>query len=104
MNCGVLILLGSGDEAPLPHTAAVLRMFCHQARHKLILLLLTGTSWDLNNTAVKQEHMGGPSDDSTGSRVSHMFLFLTFQALSCFLCALRSSAVGTGKRRNRKLD
>lgn len=48
---------------------AVLRMFSHDS------FSLTGTSWDLNNTAVKQEHMSGPSDDSTSSRVSHMFLF-----------------------------
>lgn len=38
-------------------------------------LLLTGTSWDLNNAAVKQESVSGPSDDSSGSGVSHMFLF-----------------------------
>ncbi|KAI4804800.1 hypothetical protein KUCAC02_026414 [Chaenocephalus aceratus] len=29
---------------------------------------LAGTAWDLSNTAVKQEHMSGPSGDSTSSR------------------------------------
>lgn len=69
-------------------------------------LLLTGTSWDLNNAAVKQESMSGPSDDSSGSRVSHMFLFFSFvfQSLSNSLRALRDSAVGKGKRRIGKLD
>lgn len=102
MSCRALMLLGSGDEALLPRARAVLRMFCHEARQNFILLFLTGTSWDLNNAAVKQEHMGGPSGDSASSGVSHMSL--TVQALLCFLCALRSSAVGTGKRRVWKLD
>lgn len=43
--------------------------------------VLQGTSWDLNNAAVKQEHMGGLSGDSTDSTVSHMFLFLAVQTL-----------------------
>ncbi|KAM9341529.1 oxidation resistance protein 1 [Symphorus nematophorus] len=40
----------------------------HIRNPKLRQYYLQGTSWDLNNTAVKQEHLGGPSDDSTGSR------------------------------------
>lgn len=36
----------------------------------------------MNNTAVKQENKGGPSDDSTNnSTVSHMFLFLTIDLI-----------------------
>ncbi len=68
MSCSVLILLGSGDEVLLPHTCAQDVL----AWQKLIILSLTGTSWDLNNAAVKQEHVGGPSGDSTSSRVSHI--------------------------------
>lgn len=46
---------------------------------KEMYFFLTGTSWDPNNAAVKQEHMGGLSGDSTGSTVSHMFFFLAIQ-------------------------
>ncbi|XP_034530646.1 nuclear receptor coactivator 7 isoform X2 [Notolabrus celidotus] len=40
----------------------------HIRNPKLRQYYLQGTSLHLNNTAVKQEHMAGPSDDSTGSR------------------------------------
>lgn len=59
---------------------------------------LTGTSWDLNNTAVKQEHMSGPSDDSTSSRVSHMFLFSDFIVLLVCIEEHSSTRGKTGKR------
>ncbi|XP_070834949.1 nuclear receptor coactivator 7 isoform X2 [Chaetodon trifascialis] len=39
----------------------------HIRNPKLRQYYLRGTSWDLNNTAVKQEHMGGPSGDGTSS-------------------------------------
>lgn len=55
----------------------------HIRNPKLRQYYLQGTSWDLNNTAVMQEHKDGSSDNNTSCRVSHMFL--TFQ--------------GTGKRR-----
>ncbi|XP_041668381.1 nuclear receptor coactivator 7 isoform X2 [Cheilinus undulatus] len=40
----------------------------HIRNPKLRQYYLQGTSLDLNNTAVKQEHMAGPSDDRAGSR------------------------------------
>ncbi|XP_027130604.1 oxidation resistance protein 1 isoform X2 [Larimichthys crocea] len=40
----------------------------HIRNPKLRQYYLQGTSWDLNNTALKQEHTRGPSDDSTSSR------------------------------------
>ncbi|CAJ1073485.1 nuclear receptor coactivator 7 isoform X2 [Xyrichtys novacula] len=40
----------------------------HIRNPKLRQYYLQGTSLDLNNATVKQEHMAGPSDDSTGSR------------------------------------
>ncbi|XP_056282508.1 oxidation resistance protein 1 isoform X3 [Pseudoliparis swirei] len=46
---------------PLNHTP-------HIRNPKLRQYYLQETSWDLNNTAVKQEQMRGLSDDSTGSR------------------------------------
>ncbi|KAL3049297.1 hypothetical protein OYC64_008707 [Pagothenia borchgrevinki] len=46
---------------PLNHTP-------HIRNPKLRQYYLQGTAWDLNNTAVKQEHMNGPSGDSTSSR------------------------------------
>ncbi|XP_059208784.1 nuclear receptor coactivator 7 isoform X2 [Centropristis striata] len=46
---------------PLTHTP-------HIRNPKLRQYYLQGTSWDLNNTAVKQEPMSGTSDDSTSSR------------------------------------
>ncbi|XP_029316323.1 nuclear receptor coactivator 7 isoform X2 [Cottoperca gobio] len=46
---------------PLNHTP-------HIRNPKLRQYYLQGTSWDLNNTAVKQEQMSGPSDDSTSKR------------------------------------
>ncbi|KAK5857497.1 hypothetical protein PBY51_010739 [Eleginops maclovinus] len=46
---------------PLNHTP-------HIRNPKLRQYYLQGTAWDLNNTAVKQEHMTGPSGDSTSSR------------------------------------
>ncbi|KAJ4939968.1 hypothetical protein JOQ06_029400 [Pogonophryne albipinna] len=46
---------------PLNHTP-------HIRNPKLRQYYLQGTAWDLNNTAVKQEHMSGPSGDSTSSR------------------------------------
>lgn len=60
---------------------------------------LTGTSWDANNAAVIQEHMGGLSGDSTGSTVSHMFLFLVVQTSGfSFLVATGEHSCRTGKR------
>ncbi|KAI3367670.1 hypothetical protein L3Q82_026501 [Scortum barcoo] len=41
----------------------------HIRNPKLRQYYLQGTSWDVNNAAVKQEHTGGPSGDSTASRV-----------------------------------
>ncbi|KAI4804801.1 hypothetical protein KUCAC02_026414 [Chaenocephalus aceratus] len=46
---------------PLNHTP-------HIRNPKLRQYYLQGTAWDLSNTAVKQEHMSGPSGDSTSSR------------------------------------
>ncbi|XP_042356265.1 oxidation resistance protein 1 isoform X2 [Plectropomus leopardus] len=46
---------------PLNHTP-------HIRNPKLRQYYLQGTSWDLNNAAVKQELMSGASDDSTSSR------------------------------------
>ncbi|XP_074465813.1 nuclear receptor coactivator 7 isoform X2 [Sebastes fasciatus] len=46
---------------PLSHTP-------HIRNPKLRQYYLQGTSWDLNNTAVKQENMSGPSGDGTRSR------------------------------------
>ncbi|XP_026153676.1 nuclear receptor coactivator 7 isoform X2 [Mastacembelus armatus] len=40
----------------------------HIRNPKLRQYYLQGTSWDLNNTAVKQEHVGAASDDSSSSR------------------------------------
>ncbi|XP_068436274.1 oxidation resistance protein 1 isoform X3 [Clinocottus analis] len=45
---------------PLDHTP-------HIRNPKLRQYYLQGPSWDLNNTAMKQEHMKGLSDDSTSS-------------------------------------
>ncbi|XP_018519061.1 oxidation resistance protein 1 isoform X1 [Lates calcarifer] len=39
----------------------------HIRNPKLRQYYLQGTSWDMNNTAVKQENKGGPSDDSTNN-------------------------------------
>lgn len=76
----VFILLGSDKAEAVPLTVL---MFCHQTTQKMIFLLLPGTSWDLNNTAMMPEPMGGASDDSPSIRVSHMF-FLNFTFLLCF--------------------
>ncbi|XP_044022753.1 nuclear receptor coactivator 7 isoform X2 [Siniperca chuatsi] len=40
----------------------------HIRNPKLRQYYLQGTSWDLNNAAMKQEHVDGPPDDSTSSR------------------------------------
>ncbi|XP_037342362.2 oxidation resistance protein 1 isoform X2 [Pungitius pungitius] len=48
------------QSRPLDHTP-------HIRNPKLRQYYLAGTSWDLNNTAVKQEHLSGPLDDRTSS-------------------------------------
>lgn len=39
----------------------------------MCFLSFSGTSWDVNNTAVKHQDMEGASYDSTGITVSHSF-------------------------------
>ncbi|XP_040055520.1 oxidation resistance protein 1 isoform X3 [Gasterosteus aculeatus] len=51
----------AAESRPLDHTP-------HIRNPKLRQYYLQGTPWDLNNTAVKQEHSSGPSGDSTSSR------------------------------------
>ncbi|CAK6956886.1 nuclear receptor coactivator 7 [Scomber scombrus] len=53
------------------HQPAVVRPLDHVPHirnPKLRQYYLHGTSWDLNNTAVKQEQLGGPLNDITGSK------------------------------------
>ncbi|XP_040055523.1 oxidation resistance protein 1 isoform X5 [Gasterosteus aculeatus] len=52
----------AAESRPLDHTP-------HIRNPKLRQYYLQGTPWDLNNTAVKQEHSSGPSGDSTSSRL-----------------------------------
>lgn len=43
--------------------------------HPVCFLCFSGTSWDVNNTAVKHQDMEGASYDNTGITVSHLFFF-----------------------------
>lgn len=88
----VFILLGGDEEEAVPLTVL---MFCHQTTQKVTFLLLPGTSWDLNNTAMMPEPMGGASDDGPSIRVSHMFL-LNFTLLLSFRTSRRREEVSEG--------
>ncbi|XP_051252276.1 oxidation resistance protein 1 isoform X2 [Dicentrarchus labrax] len=60
--------VASSQRQHQPAVGRPLNHIPHIRNPKLRQYYLQGTSWDLNNAAVKQEHMGGPSDDSTSSR------------------------------------
>lgn len=65
-------------------TGATLPCWCFSIKHDK--LCFTGTSWDLNNAAVKQEHLRGLSDDSMSSRVSHVVFVLVLSRLHFTPC------------------
>ncbi|XP_023249518.1 nuclear receptor coactivator 7-like isoform X3 [Seriola lalandi dorsalis] len=58
----------SSQRQQQPIVGRPLNHIPHIRNPKLRQYYLQGTSWDLNNTAVKQEHLGGLSDDSMSSR------------------------------------
>ncbi|KAM6917043.1 oxidation resistance protein 1 isoform 2-T2 [Lycodopsis pacificus] len=58
----------SGQRQHQPTASRPLNHTPHIRNPKLRQYYLQETSWDHNNTAVKQEQMRGPSDDSTSSR------------------------------------
>ncbi|XP_031703698.1 nuclear receptor coactivator 7 isoform X1 [Anarrhichthys ocellatus] len=58
----------SGQRQHQPTVSRPLNHTPHIRNPKLRQYYLQEASWDHNNTAVKQEHMRGPSDDSTSSR------------------------------------
>ncbi|TNN55324.1 Oxidation resistance protein 1 [Liparis tanakae] len=58
----------SGQRQHQPTVSRPLNHTPHIRNPKLRQYYLQETSWDLNNTAVKQEQTRGLSDDSTGSR------------------------------------
>lgn len=59
---------GSSQPQDQPSVGRPLNHIPHIRNPKLRQYYLQGTSWDLNNAAVKQEHLGGLSDDSMTSR------------------------------------
>lgn len=68
--CCMLILFGTEEEQFLP---VVLK-----EKHLVCFLCFSGTSWDVNNTAVKHQDIEGASCDSTGIMVSHLFFVFLF--------------------------
>ncbi|KAM8737017.1 oxidation resistance protein 1 isoform 2-T2 [Acanthopagrus schlegelii] len=58
----------SSQRQNQPAVGRPLNHIPHIRNPKLRQYYLQGTSWDLNNAAVKQESVSGPSDDSSGSR------------------------------------
>ncbi|XP_042243792.1 oxidation resistance protein 1 isoform X2 [Thunnus maccoyii] len=58
----------SNQRQHQPTAGRPLNHIPHIRNPKLRQYYLHGTSWDLNNTAVKQEQLSGPSDDNTRSR------------------------------------
>ncbi|KAG7224178.1 hypothetical protein INR49_019913 [Caranx melampygus] len=59
---------GSSQPQHQPIVGRPLNHIPHIRNPKLRQYYLQGTSWDLNNAAVKQEHLDGLSDDSMSSR------------------------------------
>lgn len=81
----------------LPHTVYYAQDVFSQGK-KEMYLFLAGTSWDPNNVAMKQEHMGALSGDSSGSTVSHMFLFFGYSHCVLLPVVTEEHSCRTGKR------